>query len=86
MKDDKGLYYHPDPSDFKSRVYVRQGIEGPEFRLCRADYPDVWERHGWLGEDVLRAAAAMYAAGGKGANPMQLYDFAVAKALIKENS
>lgn len=84
MKDEKGLYYHPNPEDYKSRVYVREGKDGPEFRLWRADYPEVWERHGWLGGDILREAAALYTASGKGSDPMQLYDFAVAAALLKE--
>lgn len=84
MKDDKGLYYHPNPTDHKSRVYVRRGAAGPEFRLWREDYPEVWERHGWLDKSVLQAAAAMYKAEGRGADPMLLYDFAVAEALLRE--
>ncbi len=84
MHDEKGSYYYPDPTDPQSRVYVRQGENGPEFRLWRADHPEVWERHGWLDEATLKAAAALYQARGNAANPMRLYDFAVARALLKE--
>lgn len=84
MKDDNGLYYHPDPSDHSSRVYVRQGLGGVEFRLWRADHPEVWERHGWLAYDVVQAAASMYKERGSGADPLALYDCNVARALLKE--
>lgn len=84
MKDDKGLYYHPDPSDYGSRVYVRRGAGDIEFRLWRADHPEVWEKHGWLTYDVVLAAAAMYKERGTGADPLVLYDVNVARALLKD--
>lgn len=83
MKDKLGIYYHPDPSDYKTRVYVRQGADGPEFRLWRADHPQVWEKHGWLGRSVIEAAAKMYRSGKGATDPLVLYDTEVAKALIK---
>lgn len=83
MRDDRGLYYYPNPADTRSRVYVRQGGDGIEFRLWHADYPMVWEKHGWVSQAALEQAAALYRAQGK-ANPMALYDPAVAKALIQE--
>ena len=86
MKDDKGLYYHPDPSDHKTRVYVREGTGGAEFRLWRADHPEVWERHGWLSFDVVSAAADMYRQNGKDSDPLAFYDCNVAKALLKEEA
>lgn len=86
MKDDKGLYYHPDPTDHSSRVYVREGSGGLEFRLWRADHPEVWERHDWLAYDVVAAAAAMYKQHGNSADPLALYDCNVARALIKEDA
>lgn len=83
MQDERGLYYYPNPADVRSRVYVRQGGNGIEFRLWHADYPLVWEKHGWLAQAALEQAAAFYRAQGK-ANPMALYDAVVAKALIQE--
>jgi hypothetical protein len=84
MKDDKGLYYHPDPSDAGTRVYVRRGAADIEFRLWRADHPDVWEKHEWLAHDVVTAAAAMYRERGGGADPLRFYDLNVARALVKD--
>ncbi len=83
MKDENGLYYHPDPSDIQTRVYVREGASGAEFRLWRADRPEVWERHEWLPYDVIMAAAAMYKDRKTGSDPLALYDINVARALIK---
>ncbi len=86
MKDDNGLYYYPDPSDVQTRVYVREGDGGPEFRLWRQDRPDVWETHDWLPYAVLSAAAAMYKERGTGVDPLTFYDVNVARALIKEET
>ncbi len=88
MKDERGLYYYPNPSNVKVRVYVRRGQgEDIEFRLWEADHAEVWEKHHWLPTSVIREAAAMYKNLGRGeadSNPMVLYDEAVAKALLKE--
>ncbi|MDL2210039.1 hypothetical protein LJC26_04465 [Desulfovibrio sp. OttesenSCG-928-O18] len=84
MRDDLGFYYYPNPADTRGRVYVRQGENGIEFRLWHAEYPMVWEKHEWVPQAALEAAAAMYRNGGKGSDPMALYDVAVAKALLKE--
>ena len=86
MKDEAGLYYHPDPSDSKTRVYVRQGASGIEFRLWRADHPEVWDRHEWLLYDVLQAAVSMYKERGNKAAPLTFYDLNVARALLKEEA
>lgn len=83
MKDENGLYYHPDPSDPKTRVYVRKGADGVEFRLWRADFPAVWEKHGWLPRAVISAAAELYKDRGSGADPLALYDLNVAAALLR---
>ena len=83
MKDDKGLYYHPNPLDHKTRVYVREGAGGMEFRLWHSERPEVWERHEWLLHDVLSAAAAMYKERGSGTDPLVFYDLNVARALIR---
>ncbi len=84
MRDANGSYYHPNPADLKSRVYVRSGPAGAEYRLWHADYPEVWEKHGWLAQETLNAAAALYREQGSGANPLLLYDAGVAAALLKE--
>lgn len=84
MHDTLGSYYYPHPADTRSRVYVRRGDGGLEFRLWRADHPEVWEKHGWMPQAALEKAAAMYRAMGRGADPMALYDVAVARALVEE--
>ncbi len=86
MKDVNGLYYHPDPTDLQTRVYVREGTSGIEFRLWRSTHPEVWEKHGWLPFAVIEAAAGMYKEE-KGHNtPLTLYDANVARALIKDEA
>ncbi len=90
MKDERGIYYHPNPNDVKARVYVRRGEDGEiEFRLWQQDHAEVWEKHEWLPASVIREAAAMYKNTGRGqagADPMRLYDSAVATALLKEEN
>lgn len=88
MKDERGIYYHPHPGNPAMRVYVRRSQDGEvEFRLWQADVVEVWEKHQWLPTGVIRRAAALYAQNGRGApgaDPMQLYDEAVAHALLQE--
>ncbi len=86
MQDENGVYYYPDPSDRDTRVYVRAGAGGEEFRLWRAGHPEVWEGHDWLPYAVLAAAAAMYKESGKTSNPLLFYDINVARALLKEHA
>ena len=86
MKDDRGLYYYPDPSDQKTRVYVREEAGGIEFRLWRSEHPEVWEQHEWLPYAVVSVAAAMYKERGTGADPLAFYDLNVAQALIKSEA
>lgn len=86
MRDDRGLYYYPNPADPRSRVYVRQGENGIEFRLWHAEHPMVWDKHAWISQTVLEQAAAAYREMGEGADPMALYDIAVARVLLKEEA
>ncbi len=88
MKDEKGIYYYPDPSNTKVRVYVRNGDNDEiEFRLWQRDHAHVWDKHQWLSAAVIREAAGMYKELGRGeADPMMLYDSVVAKALLKEEN
>ena len=87
MKDQLGLYYHPQAGNAQSRVYVRRGPDGEvEFRLWRADHPEVWERHPWLSMAVVRSAARMYQQERKTeSDPTLLYDIDVARALLQED-
>ena len=87
MKDQLGLYYHPQAGNAQSRVYVRRGPDGEvEFRLWRADHPEVWERHPWLSMAVVRSAARMYQQERNAeADPLLLYDIDVARALLQED-
>ncbi len=88
MKDERGLYYYPQPGNTKVRVYVRRGATGGvEFRLWEAEHVEVWEKHSWLPTQVIREAARLYKKSGRGnadSNPMILYDEAVAEALLVE--
>ncbi len=85
MKDEKGLYYYPDPSNKQTRVYVRNGAQSVEFRLWHQERAHVWEEHEWIPVEVLRNAAAMYRAMGRDSDPMALYDEAIATALLKSS-
>lgn len=87
MKDERGLYYHPQAGNSQARVYVRRGPDGEvEFRLWQADHPEVWERHPWLSLDVLQSAARLYQTErNREADPLRLYDLAVARALLRES-
>ncbi|MCL1985774.1 MAG: hypothetical protein FWG59_04925 [Betaproteobacteria bacterium] len=88
MRDERGLYYHPQPGNPKVRVYVRAGKGAEvEFRLWQAEYPEVWEKHEWIPLDVIHKAAQLYRERGRGplqGNPLALYDETVAKALLQE--
>ena len=85
MKDDRGLYYYPNPQHKRVRMYVRLAADGQvEFRMFDADEPTVWERHGWMPMDAVRQAAAMYKASGRDVDPLALYDEAVARAVLGE--
>ncbi|MDO5483336.1 MAG: hypothetical protein Q4F27_00345 [Desulfovibrionaceae bacterium] len=86
MKDERGLYYHPNAGDSRARVYVRRGADGEiEFRLWQAEYPEIWERHPWLSLDVVQSAARLYhEERNQEADPLRLYDLAVARALLRE--
>ncbi|MFP4168230.1 MAG: hypothetical protein ACLFSY_05195 [Desulfonatronovibrionaceae bacterium] len=84
MRDDKGVFYYPNAANKKERMYVRRNEDGDiEFRLWNADYPEIWERHGWLDLDLIKRAAEMYA-GKSGDDPKKLYDIHVARAVLND--
>ena len=81
MKDDRGLYYHPQPQNKRVRMYVRRFGSEIQFRLWNQDIPDLWEEHGWVPFEAVQQAAKMFA--GKAFNPGQVYDIHVAEALLE---
>lgn len=87
MKDERGLYYNPNPGDDRARVYVRRGADGEiEFRLWQAEMPEVFEKHPWLPHAVIADAASLYQAErNSAANPLRLYDLAVARELVRQD-
>ncbi|MGE4299011.1 MAG: hypothetical protein AB7E47_13370 [Desulfovibrionaceae bacterium] len=84
MKDERGNYYYPNPAQKRTRMYVRKNFGVIEFRLYSPDNPEIWERHGWLAMDVVRAAAALAVKEGKGDAALALYDERVAVALLRD--
>lgn len=85
MRDELGFYYHAQAGNPRVRVYVRKAQGQIEFRLWDAERPEVWERHGWLGHDVIKRAAELYKAErSANADPLKLYDPAIARNLLKD--
>lgn len=87
MKDERGLFYNPRPGDDRVRVYVRRGSDGEiEFRLWQSELPEVFEKHPWLPHSVIADAASLYKAErDAAANPLWLYDLAVARELVRQD-
>lgn len=87
MRDERGLYYLAQGGNPRVRVYVRRGQdEEIEFRLWEAEHPEVWERHPWLPFSVIRDAAQLYKEErNPNADPLKLYDFNVARAILRES-
>ncbi len=85
MKDLRGLYYYPAPQNTRIRMYVREQFGTVEFRMFNADYPEVWEKHGWMPFEEIEMAAQMYKDRGRDVNPMLLYDITVAKQLLQDS-
>ena len=74
MKDERGLYYFPNAADHRARMYVRRGEDG-----------GVQFRHQWLDLQVIEDAARLYREERNAdADPLKLYDAAVARALLEE--
>jgi hypothetical protein len=82
MKDENGLYYHPNPQNKRVRMYVRQGEDDIEFRLWNQDDPMLWSEHGWVPLAAIVQAQAIYQ--GKKLDPGQAYDRRLAEALLAE--
>ena len=85
MKDQRGIYYFPYPTNKSVRMYVQESEEGDiEFRLWNDKDPKLWEEHGWAPFSVLKEAFEMYESVRSEFNPKTAYDINVAKALLKE--
>jgi len=84
MKDERGLYYYPAPQNTRIKMYVRERFGTVEFRMANLDFPEVWERHGWVPYEEIEMAAELYKERGHGQNPLILYDLNVAKRLIAD--
>ncbi len=82
MKDDKGLYYYPNPASKHERMYVRDNEGSIEFRLWSSRSPEIWERHGWLDMSIIQRAAALQKERG-GKAPLEIYDLDSATFLLK---
>jgi len=82
MKDDKGLYYHPQPQNKHVRMYVRKFGSEVQFRLWNQDIPELWEEHGWVPYEAIQQATKMY--GDKSFKPGHVYDINVAEGLLEE--
>ena len=85
MKDERGLYYYPAPQNTRIKMYVREQFGTVEFRMANLDFPEVWERHGWLPYEEIEMAAALYKERGRGQDPLVLYDLNVARRLIGDD-
>ena len=86
MRDALGIYYYPDPTNKKLRVYVRKSTSGKiEFRLWHDEHPEVWQKHLWLDYDVLIAGANLYKKERDGkSDVLKLYDLSIATSLLNE--
>jgi len=84
MKDDRGLYYYPFPSNKRVRMYVRQDSEDIQFRMWNQDDPTMWEAHTWVPYSAIVQAQAMYK--GTGFDPHRAYDMNLARTLLKEQA
>ena len=86
MRDERGLYYHAQAGNPRVRVYVRRDPGGSiQFRLYDVELPEVWERHGWIGHETIARAASLYRSERNAdADPLKLYDLAIARSLLAD--
>ena len=80
MQDFRGTYYFPVPNNRQVKMYVREQDGIIQFRLCNEKEPQVWQRHGWLSYEDVRQASQLYE--GQLQDPLQFYDFDIAKHLL----
>lgn len=86
MKDERGLYYYPYPSNKQTRMYVKKSEGEIWFRIWNSAIPELWDEHGWVSYDAIRKAADMHKRGSGGFDPKKAYDIKIARHLIEDNS
>ena len=84
MKDERGLYYYPSPSDHRERMYVKEAEGVVWFRMWNAADPTLWEQHDWVPYAAILRAAEVY--DGKNFDPRRAYDIETARALLREGT
>ncbi len=84
MKDDRGLYYFPNPNNKQVRVYVKKIDGNICFRLWKQDDPCLWDDHGWAPYEAIKEASQLYE--GRNFDPGMTYDIVLARYLITEES
>lgn len=85
METPSGPFYYPVPGNKRIRMYVRERDGVVEFRLYNPDYPEIWERHGWLDMDLVRRGVELFRQERRqDLDPSRLYDLAVARAVLDE--
>ena len=82
MKDNRGLYYYPNPLNKTFRTYVKKENGEFFFRLWSSEDSNLWEEHDWIPYGAIQKASDMYA--GDRFDPSQAYDIDLARALVKE--
>jgi hypothetical protein len=81
LKDDTGLYYYPNPSNKKIRMYVCLKKGQLCFRMWDNEDSTLWETHGWVPYEAIKQAGEIY----QGTfDHHSVYDLAIAQALLKE--
>ena len=83
MKDKRGLYYYPFPSNKRVRMYVKEEDGEVCFRMWNTDDPQLWLDHGWVPYSAIKQAAEMYANRNR-FDPDQAYDIGAARSLLEK--
>ncbi len=82
MKDSRGLFYYPFPTNHRLRCYVHDTGGEIHFRLYNDDDPELWKAHGWVPHSAIVQAAAIYQ--GRPFDPRRAYDLPLARQLLAE--
>jgi hypothetical protein len=83
MKDDRGLYYYPNPLKKNFRMYVKEVDGEINFRMWNSEDPELWTEHGWVPYSAIKQASEMYQGGNF--DPKYAYDIELARALLKHD-
>jgi hypothetical protein len=83
MKDDRGLYYYPNPLKKNFRMYVKEVDGEINFRMWNSEDPELWAEHGWVPYSAIKQASEIYQGGNF--DPKYAYDIELARALLKHD-